>query len=183
LYTPEERAEAVQFLKDEDLPVDTKRIALLVANNSGLSFPSLIQTTHFVFGVSEDYSVILVCDDPQLEMHIWNRIAEYDGLYLVHNTLYDLKIMYNRLRKLPKNYEDTALLAKCLINNAENWRAKVGLKDLMGSYYDPAWSLFNEYEPKNLKDPKFLMYAATDGGATFKLWELIQEELGADNER
>jgi hypothetical protein len=85
--------------------------------------------------------------------------------------------MYNRMGELPKRYEDTALLAKCLTNHSNTWKCKVGLKDLMGEYYDPSWSLFDEYEPENLKDPKFLLYAATDGGATFKLWEIIQEEL------
>jgi hypothetical protein len=174
LYTPEERAQALELLKDENLPVDTKRIALLIANNSGLSFPSLVEVTHFVFGTSEDYSKILVCEDPKLEMHIWNRIAEYDGLFAIHNTLYDLKIMYNRLRKLPLHYDDTALMAKCLVNNAENWRSKVGLKDLMGDYYHPSWALFDEYEPENLRDPKFLLYAATDGAATFKLHGIVE---------
>lgn len=178
VYSQEERAEATQMLKDDDLPVDTKRIALLVANNSGLSFPSLINVTHFVFGTSEDHSVILVCDNPRLEMYIWKRIAEYAGLYLIHNTLYDLKIMFNRVGCLPTDYEDTALLAKSLINNAATWKAKVGLKELMGEYYDPTWVLMNDYEPENLREPKFLDYAAIDGAATVKLWGMLQDHLG-----
>jgi hypothetical protein len=177
VYTPEEREEAKQLLKDENLPVDLKSLALLVANNSGLSFPSLVEVTHFVFGITDDYSVILVCDDPVLEKHIWNRIAEYEGVFLIHNTLYDLKIMHDRLGRFPDNYEDTALLAKCLINHANTWRAKVGLKDLMGEEYDPAWALFDEYEPENLRDPKFLLYAATDGAATMNLWGKLQKHM------
>ena len=178
VYTAENRAEAMAMLKDPELPLDLKRLALLVSHNTGLSFPSLIKVTHFVFGFSESQSTILICEDPQLEVYIWNRIAEYNGLFLVHNTLYDLKIMYNRIKKVPKNYEDTALLAKCLINNAETWRSKVGLKELMGDFYDPAWQLMDDYEPEDLREKKFLDYTGIDGAATFKLWLQLQEYMG-----
>lgn len=177
VYTPEERKEAKELLKDLDLPLNSKRLALLVENSSGLSFPSIIAVTHFIFGTSPKSSVILICEDPQLEIHIWNRIAEYQGMLAIHNTLYDLKIMFNRIGVLPCDYEDTQLLAKCLINHANTWKAKVGLKDLMGDDYDPRWLEMNDYEPENLRDPTFLRYAAIDGAATFKLWYDLQEYM------
>lgn len=182
LYSKKERKEATEYLKRENIPVNQKRIALQIEANSGLSFPSLIAVTHFVFGLSEDESVILICTNPSLEIYIWNWIAEYNGLLLIHNTLYDLKIMYHRIRKLPKNYEDTQLLAKCLTNHVNVWKCKVGLKDLMGSYYDPSWSLLDDYEPDNLKDPKFLQYGSIDGAAVIKLWNDIQEHMGKSDE-
>ncbi len=180
VYTKQERAEAITLLKDQNLPVDIKQIALLVANNSGLSFPVLLSVTHFVFGTSEKHSVLIICDNPQLEYRIWDWISKYKGKLLLHNTLFDLKIMYNRIRRLPLNYEDTALLAKSLLNNAHIWKSKVGLKELMADHYDPAWSIFEEYEPDNLKEPKFLNYAAIDGAATFKLWADMQIHLLGD---
>jgi len=170
VYSKADRKEAKDYLKGENLPVDQKSIALQVSFNSGLSFPSLVSVTHFIFGLSENESVIIVCDNPQLEMFIWKWIAEYKGLLLIHNALFDLKIMYHRIGKFPQNYEDTQLLAKCLTNHVDVWKSKVGLKDLMGSYYAPAWSLYNEYEPESNKDPKFLIYCSIDGAATFKLW-------------
>jgi hypothetical protein len=180
VYTADERKEAKAMLKREDLPLDLKCLALLVSCNTGLSFPSLVQVTHFAFGVSDNHSIIGICDNPALEMHIWKRLTEYDGVFLIHNTLFDLKIMYHRIQTFPQNYEDTALLAKCLINDAETWRSKVGLKELMGDYYDPAWQLMDDYEPENLREKKFLDYTAIDGAATYKLWELLQQELGSN---
>ncbi len=182
VYSKEERKEALELLKQQELPLDTKQLAMLVSHNNGLSFPSLIEVTHFVFGTHQDQSTILICDDPRLELRIWNWLSTYQGLLLVHNTLFDLKIMYNRVGKLPQHYEDTALLAKCLLNDVDTWRAKVGLKDLMAEQYDPSWTLIDEYEPENLKDPKFLKYAAIDGAATFKLYNDIQQTLWDERE-
>ncbi len=178
LYSKQERIEATEYLKDSNLPVDSRSLALQVASNNGLSFPSLVSVTHFVFGTSENSSVILICSNPQLELHIWNWIANCDTKFIVHNALFDLKIMYARIGKFPKDYEDSQILAKCLTNNVEVYKALVGLKDLMGSYYDPMWVLVNEYEPDNLKDPKFLQYAGIDGAATVKLWYDIQDHIG-----
>ena len=177
VYSKEDKAEAKAYLKQNNLPVDTKRIALQVAENSGLSFPSLIRVTHFVFGVSAFKSVILICEDPKLELEIWNWVANYNGKLLVHNSLYDLKIMYHRIRKFPKDFEDTQLLYKSFVNNVDVWKAKAGLKDIMGSDYDPTWQLMDDYEPDNLKEPKFLQYASIDGAATFKLWFDMQEYI------
>ena len=113
VYSKAERKEAFDYLKGNNLPVDSKRIALQVEANSGLSFPSLVNVTHFIFGISESESVIFVCDNYRLELFIWNWIANYKGLLLVHNTLFDLKLMYHRITKFPQKYEDTQLLAKC----------------------------------------------------------------------
>jgi len=182
VYSKAERAEAAEYLKEENIPVDSRSLALQVEANCGLSFPSLVSVTHFIFGISEDYSVVLICSNPQLEIHIWNWIADYEGRLIVHNSLFDLKIMYHRIGRMPKDYDDSQLLAKCLTNNAEVYKCKVGLKDLMGSHYDPMWILVDEYEPANLKDPKFLMYAAIDGAATMKLWNDIQEHMEPTDE-
>lgn len=170
LYTSEEREQAKENLKDKNISVSERALSLQVSENSGLSFPSLIRVTHFIFGLSEDESVIFVCNEMSMEKFIWNWVASYEGKLLIQNTLYDLKIMYNRIGKFPKDYEDTALLAKCLINNSDTWKAKVGLKDLMGSYYDPKWTLMKDYEPDDLKDENFILYCSIDGAATMKLW-------------
>lgn len=169
LYLKQQRKEALKLL-DTDLDTYHHKLASVVANNSGLSFPSLVETTHFIFGLSEDTAVVLVPPNLHLEMQIWDWVRNYRGLLLIHNTLFDLKVMYHRIRCLPRRYEDTALMLKTVINNADVWKAKIGLKDVMGAHYAPAWTLFDEYEPENPRDPKFLEYAATDGAATFKLW-------------
>lgn len=175
VYSKEERKKAGNLLKENIKPT-LKRECILIENNSGLSHPSLVSTTHFIFGISESKSVVLVSYTYTQEMAIWNWIAKQDALFLVHNTLFDLRIMHHRVGRFPKNYIDTALAAKCLINNVDNYKAKVGLKILVGDYYKPAWSLFDEYEPDNLMDKAFLEYAAIDGAAVYKLYELIKGE-------
>ena len=179
VYSKKERAEALRLLKNEDLPLDQRRLSLQVSTNSGLSFPSLVSVTHFVFGEAEDRSTIFVCDNPGLEYHIWTQLKRYQGLMLIHNTLFDLKIMYHRVKALPQNYEDTALIVKTLTNHVDTWKSKVGLKELMGVYYDPKWALMDEYEPAFLKEPAFLSYASIDGAATFKLWNDVQNHLNS----
>ena len=174
LYSKAQRKEALKLI-EQDMSIDNHKMASVVANNSGLSFPSLIETTHFVFGLSKDYSIILIPPTPHMELRIWNWLRNYRGKLLIHNTLFDLKVMYHRIGDLPYDYEDTALMLKTLINNSDVWRAKIGLKDQMGGYYKPEWALFDEYEPENPKAIKFLEYAAIDGAATFFLYLLMQE--------
>ena len=182
VYEETLRKEASDYIK-ETTPADSLyQQAMVVANSSGLSYPSIVNTTHFIFGESRSKSHIVVCNTPEMELFVWNLVAEYDGLLLVHNSLFDLKIMYQRIGKMPKNFKDTALMVKCLINHVNIWKAKTGLKELMGAYYTPKWTLMNDYEPEDLKDEDFLMYAAVDGAATFYLYELILDWLESDNE-
>lgn len=178
VYSKAERKEATVYLKGKDLPVNNKAIALQIEANSGLSYPSLTNVTHFIFGISDHSSIIIICTNPQLEIFLWDWVSKFKGLLLIHNTLFDLKIMYHRVGKFPVNYEDTQLLAKCLTNDVEVWKAKVDLKSLMGSHYDPTWALYNKYEPDNLKDKEFLDYMSIDGAAVYKLWFDIQESIG-----
>ena len=177
VYSKQERKTAIKLLKNKDIPVDEKSLILQISECSGLSFPSLVKVTHFIFGIKDNYSIIFISTDLSTELLIWNWLAKYNGKLLIHNTLFDLKLMYHRIKQFPKNYEDTQLLAKSLINHVNVWKSKTGLKELMGSYYSPEWSLIDDYEPKNLKDPKFLLYAATDGSATIKLWHEMQETI------
>jgi len=177
VYTKKERKEAEQLLQDSNISLETKKLSSQVMNSSGLSFPSLVNVTHFIFGISESKSVILIAENIATEMIIWNWLTKYKGLIIVHNSLFDLKLMYHRTKKFPKQYKDTALLVKSFINNADIWKAKTGLKELMGTYYDPVWQLMDEYEPETLKDPKFLKYCSIDGASTFKLYKEIKQYI------
>ncbi len=180
-YTNEERAEAKQLLKccaEEMSPEDTI-LSKLVSNSSGLSHPSITKVTHFIFGLSESKSVIFICYDMKTELLIWNWVSQYKGKLLIHNASFDLKIMHHRISKFPLDFEDTQLAVKTMINHVETWKANSGLKHLMGSYYDPSWTLLDDegYDNPDYKNKKFLRYMAIDGAATYKLNELIQEQV------
>lgn len=182
VYPKHVREEAKEYLKDAPTYEPLYKMGMLVANSSGLSYPSITETTHFIFGLSRDTSKIFICKDHATEMFMWNEIAKYTGTFLIHNSLFDLKVMYERIGKFPAKFIDTALFAKCLINHVDIWKAKTGLKELVGSYFKPEWSMMDDYEPENLKDKDFLSYCGHDGAAGYLIYELILEELGEFND-
>ena len=171
IYTPKDRDEAKELLKT-NLAGDYRQLCHVVAESSGLSYPEIIKTTHFVFSESESHSTLLVTDDPNMELCIWYSLANYRGKLLIHNPCFDLKVMYQRTGMLPRDFEDTQAMAKCLTNHVDIWKAKTGLKELMAAYYHPGWGMVEDYEPEDLLDPKFLLYSATDGAATYKLHKM-----------
>jgi len=179
-YSLDQKKEARELLKDNLSYEDTK-LCKLVARSSGLSNPRLIKCTHFIFGISKDESIICIANTRKTEELIFNWLAEYSGKTLVWNSLFDLKIMYNRVKALPLDYEDPMLLLKSLINDVDDWHAKVGLKDFMGQYYDPKWTLIDTYDIINYKDDDFLRYCSIDGAATIYGYELIQEQINGSN--
>lgn len=177
VYDEQTRNEANKYLKTVGTDDLLYRQAMVVKSSTGLSYPSIIRTTHFIFGESKDKAHVVICDTEEKEMFVWNLLVKYEGLLLVHNALFDLKIMYQRTGHFPKNYVDTSLMVKCLVNHVDIWKAKVGLKDLMGDYYNPKWVLMKDYEPEDLKHEEFINYAGIDGAATFYLYEIILEEM------
>ena len=177
VYTKPERDEAKAYLKDAPTSDTYYKQARVVAASSGLSYPSIVKTTHFIFGVSKNKVYTVICKTPKMELFLWNLIANYSGTFLIHNSGFDMKICYQRTGKMPKNVEDTMLLAKCLVNHVNIWKAKTGLKELVGDYYPPSWSLYSDYEPADLKNVDFLKYCGYDGSAVWTVYELMKEEL------
>lgn len=178
IYSLDERAEAKELLKnhEDELSGKDKRLTKLVRNSSGLSHPKITKVTHFIFGISRSESIIITCDNSRLEKAIMDWVVDYKGKLITHNSLFDLKLLHHRTGKFPVDFEDTQLLAKCFINDTQDWRAKTGLKHIMSSHYDPKWEMIESYDIQDYKDEAFLRYASIDGAATYYLWELLQEE-------
>lgn len=177
IYSLEEKSEAKELLKQNNLSYEDKKLCKQVAGSSGLSNPRLIKVTHFLFGLSKDTSIIMIANNKKTEMMIFEWIAQYQGKLILWNALFDLKIMYQRTGKLPIDYEDPSLLLKSLINDTQAWNAKVGLKEFMGQYYDKTWALEVNYDVIDYHDEKFLKYCSIDAAATFYGHQLIQEDL------
>ncbi len=177
LYSLEQKAEAKDLLKG-DLSYEDTKLCKLVARSSGLSNPRLVKATHFNIAISSKEAIILIAHNRKTEELIFNWLVNFSGKTIVHNSLFDLKIMYERVGKLPIDYEDTQLLAKSLINDVDTWQAKTGLKELMGSQFNPKWTLLVEtYDIVNYKDKDFLEYCAIDACATFLLWQQLQKSI------
>ncbi|MCK5536020.1 MAG: hypothetical protein KAI79_04290 [Bacteroidales bacterium] len=180
LYSIEQKKEARELLKGE-LSYEDKKLCKLAARSSGLSNPRLIKATHFIFGISKEESIICIANSRRTEKLIFNWLAKYKGKVLIWNSLFDLKIMYERVKALPIDYEDPMLLLKSLINDVEDWNAKVGLKDFMGGHYDNKWCLIDTYDIVDYKDKNFIRYCAIDGAATYYGYELIQEQINGSD--
>ena len=180
IYTLDERAEAKELLKccTDDMVGEDIRLSKLVGNSSGLSHPKITKVTHVIFGLSESEAIIFVVNGPKTELMIMNWIVDFKGKLLIHNSLFDLKLVHHRTGRFPIDFEDTQLLAKCLINNTQDWHARTGLKHLMGEHYDPRWvTSIESYDIIDFKNDAFLRYCSIDGASTFKLWNLLQEHL------
>ena len=189
VYSKEERTKAAklveQWKKDKAAEAEYSRteqkLIRQIGKSSGLSYPALTKVTHFIFGTAENFSYVLISYDMQTEMRIWEWLANYPGHTIVHNALFDFKISYHRVNKLPQSYDDTQIMARVQTNDADELEGKTGLKELMGSYYDPKWTLLDEdgYDVVDYKNEAFLRYCAIDGAATFKLYNML---TGADDE-
>ena len=179
VYTKEERKEAKQLLKaPEDLTHEDRILLKQVQESSGLSYPSLVKCTHIQFGISETHSYVFICYDAHTEVMVFNwLVAHPETKFIVHNAMHDFKLALHRTNTIPTNFFDTQLAIRTLTNHSEVWKAKAGLKDLMGTYYHPEWAVDTDYEVANLKDKNFLRYAAIDTCATYKLYNLIQEQI------
>lgn len=181
VYTQEEITEAKKEVKRglADYSREDSKLIKQVAKASGLSNPDIVKVTHFIFGVSEKFSYIIIANNSKEELRIWKWLANYKGKLLIHNALFDLKLMYNRVQCLSKDYEDTQLMVKTLINDADDFKSRVGLKHLMGRYYDPGWTLLDDegYNSTDYKKASFLTYCSIDGASTWKLYHDMLEQL------
>lgn len=176
LYNKEAKEEARELLKTGVDP-SFKKLCKQVGRSSGLSNPRLIKATHFLFGTSKKTAIICIANTRKTEEMIFEWLANYKGKTLVWNSLFDLKIMYERVKKLPLDYEDPMLLLKSLINDVDPWLCKAGLKDFMSEYYDPKWTLIETYDIEDYKDEAFLRYCSIDAAATYYGYEKLKEKL------
>ena len=179
IYNKEQRDMAKQYLAMWDnLPIERVNELTRILYSSGLSHPSMVQTTHIIIGLDLEYSSIFIVDE-KLEKYVFNWLVRSKLKFIIHNASFDLQVVYHRTGKFPEDYEDTQQLAKALINDCNNYHSKTGLKLLVGSYYPPRWSIKEEtdYEVRNLKDEHFLEYCAIDGSAALLLWSNLQESI------
>ena len=106
-----------------------------------------------------------------MQLQVMLRAVE---LRLLLNTpSYDFKQIYYYTHKFPKNYEDTQIFAKTIINHVETYKAKTGLKELAGHWYGD-WAISaDNFTTSQMYEEHVLRYAATDACATFRLWQSI----------
>ena len=142
----------------------------------GLSHPSLSCITHLSVAWSPSDAVVIVCDTELIRRTVYNWLVTIDNTQLIHNSSFDLRHVIYHTGKLPKHFIDTRLLAKSLINNANNMESAVDLKGLMGHKYGD-WALSDDtnFTLANIYDAKMIKYSAIDSCATWALYEDINQ--------
>lgn len=152
-----------------------------IASSSGLSHPSIVQITHIIIGVTDSFSYIFVCRTDTHVKFILNRLITMDANVIIHNTQFDMKHVYFNTGKFFKTYTDTMLKALVLINDSDTSNRSVGLKYLMGNYYDPTWDKDTDYEVEDLYNKYFIKYCAIDGASTILLDDILNDTIARTN--
>ena len=156
---------------------EKQRILLQQITSDGLSHPSLTVITHLSVGWTDRDSKVIVCDTERIRMLVLEFLITTDKRQLWHNCVFDFKHIFYNTGVLPQNYTDTQLLAKALLNDADSFKDRTGLKDLMGYAYG-AWGISkDDFTLEEMWTEDMLKYAATDSPACFSLYQDIQKSL------
>jgi DNA polymerase I-like protein with 3'-5' exonuclease and polymerase domains len=182
-WSDEEKEEMKQFLEDHpETDREEKRQIKQFIESDGLSHPSLTYITHFQVAWSPNDSFVAILDTEEKRKRVFNWIINTEVKQLWHNLSFDGKHIMYHTGKLPKNYEDTEILAKTLLNHVNTFEAKTSLKHLMGYRYGD-WAISaDSFNISQIYDKNLIKYAATDSTATYALWEEMQESLKEKDE-
>ena len=174
-YTEAEKAEFTAQL--ETASRSEKHVLLQRINSDGLSHPSLSQLTHFSLAYSESEAYVFILDNPEIHSVVLDWIVTTEIKQIWHNLCFDGKHIYYNRKRLPKDYEDSQILAKTLLNHVDNTKSATGLKHLMG-YKFGAWAVSSDsFNMSRMYDEDILLYAATDSISTLTLWNEISNYL------
>lgn len=176
-YTVKDK-ELIQFRLDnkKDLSFEDIRIAKQKINSNGLSHPKLTVITHLSVGWDKDQSKVIICSNNTIRNLIYNFLISTNKTQIWHNATFDFGHIYYNTGIIPKNYIDTMLLAKCILNNANSFKDNVKLKELMAYAYGD-WAISKDnFTLEDMWDPNMIRYSATDSAATYKLYTDIMED-------
>lgn len=149
---------------------------------TGLGHPARETITHLSVAWSDRDAFVILNTSPTMERIIMRFLVETNAKQIWHNLSFDGKYIMHRTGEFPQNYEDTQVLAWSLLNHADVFKAKSGLKELMGWAYGE-WAIAKDlFGTEYMFEDRVIKYAATDACATYKLWEQIQEELYETND-
>lgn len=172
VYTDEDK-QTLQEELDTEVPFYSAMLLRQQIASDGLSHPSLSRLTHMSLAHSDNFGYVFIIDNPKIEQVLMKWLVTTTIKQIWHNASFDFKLIYHRTGKFPINYEDSQLYAKCLINDCNKFKSKVGLKELMGHKYG-GWAVAPEvFNVKYMYDPSVLKYAATDACATYSLYQQI----------
>lgn len=183
-WTDEEKEAMKTFLEEHDEEVcrDEKREIRQYIESNGLSHPSLTYITHLSVAWSPTESFVAILDNETTRNRVLRWLVNTERKQIWHNLSFDGKHIMYHTGKLPKNYEDSEVLAKTLLNHVNVFFAKVGLKHLMGHAYGDWGVEATHFNLSNIYNEKLIEYAGIDACATYKVWLEMQEAIKENDE-
>ena len=176
-FTIKEKEHIKYKLDNYPLKDESERILLQQLTSNGLSHPSLTVITHLSVGWSDRDSYVIICDSPAIRNLVYQFLITTSKQQLWHNAVFDFKHIFYHTGMLPSNYIDTQLLAKSILNDADSFKDRTSLKELMGYAYGD-WAISKEdFTLEEMWSESMIKYAATDSPATYKLYHDILEDL------
>lgn len=174
-YTAEEIQDAKAKMIDDSLPKKERIRYQAIANATALGHPFHCTITHCNVAWTEEDAYVFIIDNKAVADVVLNFLVTTTRKQIWHNYGYDGRFMRYYAGRDPIDIEDTQILAKTLLNHVETYKARTGLKELMGSWYGD-WGIGAEnFTIAQQHDPKVIKYSAIDAAAAFKLWTYLQE--------
>lgn len=166
----------LNLIPENDKHFEQRRELLQWLEADGLSHPSLTLITHLSIGWSDHEAKVIICSNNTMRELVCNFLVSTNKKQLWHNATFDFKHILWNTGKLPKNYVDTMLLAKCILNDANQFKNDVRLKSLMAYAYG-AWAISKDnFTLDEMYDENMIKYSATDACATYKLYQDILKD-------
>lgn len=176
-YTDEECEQFKSTYENELLPKLVRMDARSKYRATALDHISHIDITHFQAAWTESDSYVFILDSYEITELVLHWLITTKVKQIWHNASYDFRLIYGLTGEFPKNYEDTQIYAKTLLNHVEIQKARTGLKELAGHAYG-SWGISEDcFTKSQMYDDHVLKYAATDPCATLYLWNRILEDV------
>lgn len=179
-YSPEEIDFIRQISEDpKQQYIEKKRAEALLAATA-LDHPAHVMPTHLSVAVSDSSSKVIVINSQEMFDLVLDFLVSTDTKQIWHKASYDFKLIYYYSGKMPKDYEDTQVFAKTILNHVEVSKATVGLKELAGAAYGN-WGISDDnFTKEQMYDPLMLKYAATDSCATMWVYNKLMDATAAE---
>jgi hypothetical protein len=174
-YTAEEIQKAKEQMVNLALPKRERITYQAIAKATALGHPYHCTITHCNVAWTEDQAYVFIIDNAEIAKVVLDFLTTTIRKQIWHNYCYDGRFMQYYADADPINIEDTQILAKTLLNHVETFKAKTGLKDLMGTWYGDWGISADNFTIEQQHDPEVIKYSAIDAAATFKLWQYLQD--------
>ena len=126
-YTDEEKEEFKKQL--ETAGRLEKHILQQRIDSSGLSHPSLSRLTHMSLAYSETEAYVFIFDNQEIQDTVLDWVVTTPIKQVWHNASFVFRHIYYNTGRIPINYEDTQIFAKCILNHVDTYKANTGLKE------------------------------------------------------